>query len=76
MSKHTYTFEYLVASPARLVGQKLIKKVRAMNEQEAWQRFNRWSADKEKSEEFQVSAKCLATSNDIEWLARHGRIVL
>lgn len=76
MPKHTYTFEYLVASPTRLVGQKLIKKVRAMNEQEAWQRFNRWTTDKEKSEEFQVSTIWLATSNDIEWLTRHGRIGL
>lgn len=76
MSKHTYTFEYLVSSPARLIGQKLFRKVRAMNETEAQSRFNRWVALRNRDEEFKVSFKRISGSDDTEWLTRHGRIFL
>lgn len=73
MSKHTYIFEYLVSSPARQVGQKLFKKIRAMNEKEAVQRFNRWSTTGHSGEAFEVSVKRIAKSDDIEWITSQRR---
>lgn len=70
MSKNSYIFGYTVSSPENLAGEPLTHRIRAMNEKEAWVRFRRWSQG------FNITTSGIKTSNDPEWLTRHGRIVL
>lgn len=76
MSKNTYVFEFMLSFPTRLAGRKFTHKIRAMNEKEAWSRFNRWVEQGDHDEDFEIEVESIVSSTDPEWLEKHGRIVL
>ena len=61
MPKSAYVFEYRVSAPEHLKGEVFKHTVRAMDEREAWRRFNRWVTDGIHVDGFEMESCSLLT---------------